>query len=335
VTPRARVLSLTALAAGVAVAVVLAVALGQRGPTGQAPDPSASLPKGAPPLALDLGLRADPEAVALRRAAGLYDRSVGLDETEPEAARRLRAQAGAIFARYTSLDARLGKAFAAWPTGTEDAVERLAGLHGRSAVVQLHLGIARLWVGRAGSEDALHTAVELAPDTQVAVTAGNLLFPDYLRDLPRFVPVEQLSGGIDELSAPAQVETLRARWRKGDRVGGLYYGIALQRLGRTLSARRVFADVARRHPGDVEAQVADAVGRFDKENPAAAFSRLGPLSRTFPKAATVRFHLGLLLVWSKQLKPAVKQFRQAIALEPGSVLATQAQRYVDALGRAG
>lgn len=333
-TARARVLSLTLVAAGIAVAVVVAVALGQRGPTGAAPDPSASLPAGAPPLALDLGLRTDREAADLREASQLYDQSVGLDEKQPARARALRARARVLFARHTSLDARIGKAFAAWPDGTEDAIERLAGLHARSAVVQLHLGIARIWAGRAGSDDALHTAADLAPDTQVAVTAGNLLFPDYLPNLPRFVPAEAAPVAIDRLAPAAQVDALRRLWRAGNRVGGLYYGIALQRLGRSLSARRAFAAVARRFPSDPEALTAAAVGRFDKENPSAAFSRLGPLGRRFPHAGTVRFHLGLLLLWSKQLGAARTQFRRAIAAEPASEAARQARRYLDTLAAA-
>lgn len=333
--PRARILVLTALAAGVAVAIAVGVAVGQRGPSGVAPDPAQALPQGAPPLALDLGLRTDAEAVALGRASRLYDRSIELDDEQPAQARALRAQSAAVFAGRSSLEARIGKAFAAWPDDTVDAMERLAGLHGRSAVVQLHLGIVRIWAGRAGSEDALHAAVDLAPDTQVAVTAGNLLFPDYLPNLPRFVPSEPAPAGIEPLAPQAQIDALRRLWQQGDRVGGLYYGISLQRLGRARSATRAFQAVARRYPGDAEALAADAVGRFDKENPSAAFSRLGPLARRFPNAATVRFHLGLLLLWSKQFDEARTQLRKAIAAEPDSEMARQADRYLDTLAAAG
>ena len=120
-----------------------------------------------------------------------------------------------------------------------------------------------------------------------------------------------------------------------DRAGTLLYGVALQRLGRQRSAERVFASLARGRPDDVEAQVAAAVARFDKANPALAFSRLGPLSTRFPRAATVRFHLGVLLLWSGEVKEARRQLRLARSTEPGSPLAREAQRYLDELTAAG
>ena len=52
-----------------------------------------------------------------------------------------------------------------------------------------------------------------------------------------------------------------------------------------------------------DAQVAAAVVRFDKTRPVLAFSRLGPLTRRFPHASTVRFHLGLLLLWLARAQP--------------------------------
>jgi hypothetical protein len=85
----------------------------------------------------------------------------------------------------------------------------------------------------------------------------------------------------------------------------------------------------------VEAQVAAAVGRFDKARPAEAFSRLGPLTRRFPSRATVRFHLGLLRLWSGEVKEAKRQLLRATRVEPGSALAGEAKRYLDELRKAG
>ena len=42
------------------------------------------------------------------------------------------------------------------------------------------------------------------------------------------------------------------------------------------------------------------LARLDKTHPERAFSRLGPLSRRYPHASTVRFHLGLLLLYRVQ-----------------------------------
>ena len=151
------------------------------------------------------------------------------------------------------------------------------------------------------------------PDTPYAVAAGNLLHPDYARGLPVFVTTAPLPDGLDRLAPAAQLALLRASASGGDAADKLVYGVALQRLGRQRSAARVFAAAARQAPDDAEAQVAAAVGRFDKARPAEAFSRLGPLTRRFPDRATVRFHLGLLLLWSGEVKQARTQLVRADA----------------------
>ena len=117
--------------------------------------------------------------------------------------------------------------------------------------------------------------------------------------------------------------------------GRLLYGVALQRLGRQLSAARQFDAAAKEAPENVEAQVAAAVGRFDKMRPAEAFSRLGPLTRRFPGRATVRFHLGLLLLWAGEVKEAKTQLARATTAEPGTPLAREAERYLAELRKAG
>lgn len=319
-SPLARVVALTAAAAVAAVVLVVGIVSLQADPA----PPAAAGPtprEGAPPLTLELGVRADPDAVALRRATRLY-------------ADGKRAAAGRAFARLDSLEARVGRAFAAWPEGTVDRLNRLAGLHPQDAVVQLNLGVALFWAGLPGAEDAWRAAAASEPDSPYAVAAGNLLHPDYARGLPVFVTTAPLPAGLDELAPAAQLDLLRRNAARSVE-GKLVYGVALQRLGRPRSALRVFSEAARRAPGDVEAQVAAAVGRFDKARPAEAFSRLGPLTRRFPGRATVRFHLGLLLLWSGEVKQARSQLTRAAAAEPGSPIAGEARRYLDELRRAG
>ena len=109
----------------------------------------------------------------------------------------------------------------------------------------------------------------------------------------------------------------------------------MQRLGRPVSARRAFAEALRLAPNNVDALVADAVGRYEKSDPAGAFGRLGPLTRTFPGSASVRFHLGVLLLWQGDVKEAKRQLRLARAAEPGSRIAREAERYLQELGKAG
>jgi Flp pilus assembly protein TadD len=98
-----------------------------------------------------------------------------------------------------------------------------------------------------------------------------------------------------------------------------------------VSARRELAAAAALAPKDPEALTAAAVGRFDKDRPQDAFSRLGPLARRYPQSGTVRFHLGLLLLWMGRVDEAKVQLRRAAAVEPGSVPAKQAQEFLDRL----
>jgi tetratricopeptide (TPR) repeat protein len=319
VSPFARVVALTAAVAAVAGALVVGIVALQSNPAGTAA-PAAKPRQGVPPLTLELGVRADREAVALRRAARLL-------------ADGKRAQARRSFARFRSVEARVGQAFATWPDGTVDRLNRLAGLHPQRAVVQLNLGVALIWAGLAGAEDAWQAAADSEPDSPYAVAAGNLLHPEYARGLPVFVTTVPLPAALDTLEPAAQLELLRRGGSTAE--GKLLYGVALQRLGRPRSAERVFAAAARQAPASVEAQVAAAVGRFDKSRPAEAFSRLGPLTRRFPKHATVRFHLGLLLLWSGEVREARTQLTRATRVEPGSPLAGEARRYLEELRAAG
>src|SRR5439155_880635 len=95
----------------------------------------------------------------------------------------------------------------------------------------------------------------------------------------------------------------RRAWARATRTG---------RTGRSGSAEKRFEAAAATAPDDPQALVAAAVGRFTKARPADAFGRLGPLAKRFPHAATVRFHLGLMLLWLDQVEPARAQLRLAV-----------------------
>ena len=164
------------------------------------------------------------------------------------------------------------------------------------------------------NDDALaawRSAASDQPDTAYAVRAGDFLHPQYAPGLPPFLPSFQPPLRIRALPGPQQLAALRAGAAHGGAHAKLLYGTVLQRLGRPVSAEREFTAAARLAPNDPDARVAEAVGRFDKAKPARAFGRLGPLTRVFPHAQTVRFHLGLLLLWSAQVKEARKQLQQA------------------------
>lgn len=320
-SPRARTfVVVAALALLAAAAVVGSVSLSRNDPDPAVAKAAPTPRRGAPPLVLDLGLRDDAAARSLRRALRLYLAGK-------------RPQARGLFDSDDSLEAKLGAAFAAWP-GTLDRVEQLGALYPRSSLVQLHVGLARYWAGEQGSLDAWREARDVEPDTPYAVRAGDLLHPELAPGLPVFQPTRTLPAAAAGETPARQLALLRAgaRSRRGLRYE-LLYGVALQRLGHPVSARRAYSAAARAHPGDPEALVADAVGRYSKESAVEAFSRLGPLSRRFPGAATVRFHLGLLLLWQGDVQGARKQLRQARAEEPGSRIAVEAGRYLDELAK--
>jgi tetratricopeptide (TPR) repeat protein len=280
--------------------------------------------EGAPPLVLDLGLRTDPEAIALRRAERLYS-----DQK--------RAAAERIFARYDSPPAEIGSAFSHWPEGTVSKLERLAAEQPRDARVLLHLGFARFWVGRDNEAlQAWRDAARVDPDSPSAGRADDVLHPNFPRGRPHFVPSFGAPPSLAGLSAPRQVATLARRARSRDVKAKLLYGLALQRLGHRLSARRQYDAAVRLEPRNPEARVAAAVVRFDKARPSVAFSQLGPLTRRFPRAQSVRFHLGLMLLWLARAQPGSveqgkTQLRQARALGPTTVLGREAKRLLDSL----
>jgi tetratricopeptide (TPR) repeat protein len=310
VSPRARVAVLVAVAALAAAAV--AVAAGVLGRD----DDGGGGRKGNPPLLLDLGVRDDSEAKDLRRAARLYD------QDRPEEARP-------IFRRYSSVPARIGLALAGWPRGTQGRLEQLSAAHPRSGAVRLHLGLAYFWAGRdADAVDAWRAAARVEPDSLYAIRASDLLHPGQAPGLPTFVPGFDAPAALNGLPPARQLALLRRNAAHGDAHAKILYGVALQRLGHPVSAERTFAEAARIAPSDPEALAAAAVGRFRKDAPERAFSRLGPLTRRFPHAATVRFHLGLCLLWLGQLEEAKRQLALAKRSAPRSPLAREANRFL-------
>ena len=316
---RGRIFALVTAAAAVAAGAVVVGVLATRDDV--PPTPKAR--KGHPPLTLGLGVRTDPEARALREARRLW------------AAKRY-GRAAAIFGRYRSLEAEVGRSLTERPAEAASRLQQLQAEHPRSSLVALHLGLALYWLRR--NDEALtawRRAAQLQPDTPYAVRAEDFLHPQYAPGLPRFVPSFPMPPRIRALPPARQLAALRRAAATGGAREKILYGVALQQLDRPRSAERQFAAAAGLAPDDPDARVAAAVGLFDKARPARAFSRLGPLTRTFPRAQTVRFHLGLLLLWSAQVREARKQLTQARDEGPKTQLGRQATEYLTALRRLG
>ncbi len=314
VSRKVRLYAMVAVAALAAAGLTVGVTLATRTTPPKGPEPLA----GAPPLLLDFGVRIDAEATALRRAAGLYGRGQ-------------RRQAASVFDRYRSTEARVGSALARWPAGFA-ALQDLAAADPGSALVQLEYGLGLYWRrDDAAAKAAWQRARRAQPDTPYAVRAEDLLYPNFPRGLPEFVPSFAAPAELDRLTPPEQLAFLRRRAGGGDARAKLLYGVALQRLGRQVSALRAFQQAAVLAPADPEPKVAAAVARFDKGAPARTFSRLGPLSRRYPKSQTVRFHLGLCLLWMGSVADARAQLRLARSLDETSALGRAAQAFLSRL----
>jgi hypothetical protein len=193
--------------------------------------------------------------------------------------------------------------------------------------------MAYLWSGRvADAARTWHGVDTHFPDSPEAVEAENLLYANDAKGLPFIVtPV----GVPSAPSIGAQLRVAQRAARNGGAEAKLRYGLVLWQLWHRVSAERQFAAAAKLAPSDPVMQTVAAVGLFTKRAPVRAFGRLGPLTATFPHAAVVRFHLALLLVWTKHPAKAVRELRLAIADAPQSLYAKEARKLLVALGQHG
>lgn len=203
------------------------------------------------------------------------------------------------------------EALKAWPSGTVRRLRIVGEQQPQSALVRFELGLALAFGGQGdAARRAWRDAERVEPDSPSAVRAEDALHPEAPPGKPPFVPTFTRPRGA--------TEELLAR------------GIAFQAALRPVSAERSFAAAAERDPTNAEAQVAAAVGRYDKDHPERAFSQLGPLVRRFPHAQTVRFHLGLLLIYLRQFPQARAELRLAIVEGARTRLAAEARVLLNA-----
>jgi tetratricopeptide (TPR) repeat protein len=320
-----RVVVIVALAALIAAAAVVGATLLQtRGESTTVPGAVTKPRAGQPLLELDFGLDTSAEARALGRAQALYNAGHA-------------AQAARIFARYHSLEARIGAAYAAWHRNGLTTMRSLAAAHPASSLALLHLGIADYWAGRnAEAVAAWEKTAKIGADSPYGVKAEDFLHPTFrgnkqIPGLPYLVLDFGAPPAIAKLPPTEELAALARAAARPDARAKLLYGSALWGLERPVSAERQFEAAAKLAPHDPVARTAAAVGAFTKADPVQAFSRLGPLTGVFPRAAVVRFHLGLLLLWSGERQKAVAQLRLAVAEAPRSPYARDARRLLSRL----
>jgi predicted Zn-dependent protease len=232
------------------------------------------------------------------------------DPAQPKA--RCKNGVAAVFYTPSKNTATVRNALRTGQRRAARALEALAAAPPKDPVVQFRYAPA-LYCGGFDAEalQAYRKAKRAGRDTRYEVTADVILHPQFFSEggYPPFV----YSGG-DALLVQGQIA---------------------QRNYHQHTAERIWARAAKLHPNDADAQVAAAVGRFDMDNLSASFSRLGPLVKRFPKSQTVRFHLGLLLVWTGQAKQAIKELRLAHQLDPGTAMGQQAAKLVAGAAKTG
>lgn len=321
---RARLL--VGLAATAAAALVVGVTVLQAEDESAAPTTTAEKRR-PPPLELGLTVRDDAEARALRDAEAL------LDDGDREAAGERFDEL--LADNPDSVEAAVGAAIAAWPTGTVERLQELAAAEPDSGVVHLHLGLALLANGdEAAAVRQWEEAERRDPDSPAALRAEDILHPQFAPGRPPFVAPLQAPPGLAGLSPEEQLVRLESAARSGGVEEKLVYGIALQRVGRPESAGEAFAAAAEADPSSLPAKVAAALGRFDKDDPSRTFSRLGPLAAS-DEDGVVRYHLGLALSWLGQVEEAQRQLDLARKADPDGFYGTEAKRLLDRLEEVG
>ena len=224
------------------------------------------------------------------------------------------------------MEAAVGAAIAAWPDGTVERLDALAADNPSSALVRLHLGLALLASGEEdGARSEWREAERVEPDSPAALRAEDLLNPQFAPGRPPFVAPLEAPPELEGLSPEDQLAELERQAEAGGVDERLAYGIALQRVGRPVSARAAFESALEADPDSLPAKVAAALGRFDKDDPSEAFSRLGPLADTDEKGV-VRYHLALALSWIGQVKEAIRQLELAREADPDGFYAREARR---------
>jgi hypothetical protein len=307
----------------VAAAAVVAATLWQtRGERTTVPGSVIKAQAGTPPVFFDFGVRSGREVQDLSRAANL------LNAKHVAAART-------IFARYHSLQARIGLAFANWSDGDGlTTLKTLATENPDSPAAQYHLGWALYWSGRGADASAAWKRVDTRfPDSPESVEVENILYsPPDQRGLPTlFLPVKVPQAA----SRAAQQRLLATAARGSNAEAKLRYGYFLWLFWHRVSAERQFAAAARLAPRNPYARTAAAVALFTKRAPRDAFSRLGPLTAVFPQAPVVRFELGLLLISTAQPGKGLKQLRLAAAEAPHSSYAKAVRTLLASIGKHG
>jgi len=315
---------LVSVVAAVAAVATVAGALLQGGDAGgEVHGQTATQADRAEPPALELAVvdRDDAEARALRAAEDAYE--------EGDAGLASQRFAEVLADNPESIEAAVGAAVVDDPGETVERLEELVDANPESAVARLNLGLALLATGESDAATTQwHEAERREPDSPAALRAEDLRNPDSPPGRPVFI-LNGFPRDLEDVPAARRLSELRRRAESGGAREWLVLGSGLETVGHRVSAQRAYDRALALDPGLLEASVAAAVSRFDKDDPSRAFSRLGPLAPKHPKSALVRFHLGLLLLWLPNVEEARRQL--GLARAEGGSYGRQAARILQTL----
>ena len=182
----------------------------------------------------------------------------------PPAPRGPRSGSPPFAADWTApagLTAEVRRAMSAWPEGTVAAMRGLARRHPGSSLVRLNLGLALYW-----------RATTPAPAAWRRASACNRT---RRRPFARRPAPPELAARAASVPAHFARPTTAVQRLLGARDAAAAERPAASRRRRSSRPRQ------RWRRAIPDAQVAAAVGLYDKDGPAAAFGRLGPLSAAF------------------------------------------------------
>ena len=269
-------------------------------------EPQAARPRGAcRRVLLDVGVRTDAEAPAAA-ARG-----------RPPLARAARPSAGRCFARGRSLQAQAARAIAGLAaTARWSGSKRLRRAHPRERGGRSSTSAWRA----SGAATRRARSRPGRPHARAIRTPRS-------RCGPPTCSIRRFAAGPSDLRPELPWRRRRELARCPATAGGARAPRARPRRAREAPlrrrapahrppglGRREFAAAAQLAPRTPTPRSPTPSAASTRISPARAFSRLGPLARRFPKAATVRFHLGLMLLWLGDVEGAKSQLARATRL---------------------
>lgn len=331
---------LIGMAAGIA-AIVVALALlatqdpGDEGTSAnERPITSEPLP-GRPAIALPpvAGAPGDPAervAWATARQAAEPGLAADLRLAAAQAAAEDLTGARATLAGQTAPAAQAALALldydAADPAVAITRLKALAAAAPDDQFIGFSYGAALLWSGqRAAGEDVLRAVRDTAPDTFYGVAADDLAHPVLPPGYPPFItsePLPQVTLAELRAAAVSQPEDAQAQ---------IDYAAGLVADGQRSAALDAFDAALAIDPSSLEARVGRIIAGYNKDNPAASFSQMGPLARDNPTDPSPRLHLALMLLWLRDTDTARAQLRQVAKLAPDTRLGKAAEQFLAAL----